>query len=34
MGKIIEAVRAAQDEGTVQNRDEALALAAKLIRQD
>jgi poly(A) polymerase/tRNA nucleotidyltransferase (CCA-adding enzyme) len=33
MGKIIEAVRAAQDERVVQNRDEALALAAKLTRR-
>jgi poly(A) polymerase len=33
MGKILEAVRAAQDEGTVQKRDEALALAAKLARR-
>jgi tRNA nucleotidyltransferase/poly(A) polymerase len=34
MGKIIEAVREAQDEGTVQNRDEALDLAAELARQN
>jgi tRNA nucleotidyltransferase/poly(A) polymerase len=30
LGKIIEAVRTAQDEGAVQNRDEALDLAAEL----
>jgi poly(A) polymerase len=30
MREILDAVRAAQDEGVVQNRDEALALAAKL----
>jgi tRNA nucleotidyltransferase/poly(A) polymerase len=34
MGKILKAVRAAQDEGTVQNRGEALALAAKLVGRD
>jgi tRNA nucleotidyltransferase/poly(A) polymerase len=33
MGEILEAVRTAQDEGTVQNRDEALALAADLARR-
>jgi len=33
MGAIIEAVRAAQDDGTVQNRDEAIALAAELARK-
>jgi tRNA nucleotidyltransferase/poly(A) polymerase len=33
MGKIIEAVRTAQDERVVQNRAEALALAAKLTRR-
>ncbi len=30
MGKVLRAVRAAQDEGAVQNREEALALATKL----
>jgi hypothetical protein len=34
MGEILEAVRAAQDEGAVQNRDEALALATDLARKD
>jgi tRNA nucleotidyltransferase/poly(A) polymerase len=34
MGKIIEAVRTAQDEGVVQNRNEALALAGELARQN
>jgi tRNA nucleotidyltransferase/poly(A) polymerase len=33
MGAILEAVRAAQDEGAVQNRDEAMALAADLNRR-
>jgi poly(A) polymerase len=33
MGAILEAVRVAQDDGTVQNRDEALALAADLTRK-
>lgn len=33
MGAILNAVRAAQDEGTVRNRDEALALAAELARR-
>jgi tRNA nucleotidyltransferase/poly(A) polymerase len=33
MGKIIEALRTAQDEGAVQNRDEALDLAVKLNRR-
>ncbi len=33
MGTILEAVRAAQDDGAVQNRDEALALAADLARK-
>ena len=31
MGEILEAVRAAQDEGAVQNKDEALALVTKLV---
>lgn len=33
MGEILDAVRASQDEGVVQNRDEALALAAELTRR-
>jgi poly(A) polymerase len=33
MGEILEAVRAAQDEGAVRNRDQALALAAELVRR-
>ncbi len=33
MGAILEAVRAAQDEGAVQKRDEAMALAADLARR-
>jgi len=33
MGAILEAVRTAQDDGAVQNRDEALALAADLTRK-
>jgi hypothetical protein len=33
MGKILEAVREAQDEKAVQSRDEALALAAELNRE-
>jgi hypothetical protein len=33
MGAILEAVRTAQDDGTVQSRDEALALAADLARK-
>lgn len=33
MGEILEAVRAAQDEGAVRNRGEAIALAAELARK-
>ena len=33
MGKILREVRTAQDEGVVQNRDEALALAMRLGRK-
>jgi poly(A) polymerase len=33
MGAILKAVRAAQDEGAIQNRNEALALAAELNRK-
>ena len=33
MGEILESVLAAQDEGTVQNRDEALGLAAELAQK-
>ena len=31
MGEILEAVRAAQDEGEIQNKDQALALVTKLV---
>jgi hypothetical protein len=33
MGEILEAIRTAQDEGAVHNRDEAMALAAELTRR-